>query len=115
MRKMRAYMRSYRLSRRGKWTVLFVLLFTCMLTAFFSQVVSAQPTEPRTKRAVSVQIEAGDTLWELAEQYYSTEFSSLSSYIEEIKRTNQLSGDTIHAGCYLIIPYYCSVPQEAMP
>ena len=54
----------------------------------------------------SVYIESDDTLWSIAQEYYTKECGSMQEYVQEIKDTNGLSGDGIHAGGYLIVPYY---------
>lgn len=56
----------------------------------------------------SVQIEQGDSLWSIAEEYMNPEFASIPDYIREIKRVNHISSDQIHAGAYLVVPYYAS-------
>lgn len=61
------------------------------------------------KQVISVEIEEGDTLWSIADHYYVPECGSIPAYIKEIKKTNHLTTDTIHAGCYLVIPYYVPV------
>ncbi|MBO4695731.1 MAG: LysM peptidoglycan-binding domain-containing protein [Lachnospiraceae bacterium] len=58
------------------------------------------------KQCVSIEIEEGDTLWSIAKSYYVPECGSMNDYIAEIKKTNRLCTDDIHAGCYLIVPYY---------
>ncbi|MEI3340432.1 MAG: LysM peptidoglycan-binding domain-containing protein [Eubacterium sp.] len=59
----------------------------------------------------SVEIEDGDTLWTLADQYMGDEFKDKESYIEEVKRLNHLSDDTIQAGSYLMVPYADTVSE----
>jgi LysM repeat protein len=54
----------------------------------------------------SIQIEEGDTLWSIAKEHYSEEFSSLTSFISEIKRMNGLTSDTVYAGSYILVPQY---------
>ena len=34
------------------------------------------------------------------------DYDDINEYILEVKNTNGLSTDTIHAGHYLIVPYY---------
>lgn len=63
--------------------------------------------EGRTVKLVeSVQIKKGDSLWSIADKYYTKECGGMKQYINEIKRTNHLSTDTIHEGNYLLVPYY---------
>ena len=48
-----------------------------------------------------------DTLWSIAEEYMDEEhYDSITDYLEEVKRMNSLTNDTIHYGEYLIIPYF---------
>lgn len=54
----------------------------------------------------SILIEEGDSLWSIAQEYNVKELHSTKEYIEELKRMNNLSRDTIHAGEYLTIAYY---------
>lgn len=58
-----------------------------------------------TRKFASVQVIQGDTLWSIAEDYKSGNYTT-KALVEEIKRTNGLSGDKIIAGSYLIVPYY---------
>ena len=60
------------------------------------------------KYYTSIEIEQGDTLWSIASEYISAEYDSIQDYIEEVKELNQLGPDDIHAGQYLMIPYYSS-------
>lgn len=54
----------------------------------------------------SIQIEAGDSLWELAEHYSQGSPMSTEEYVRALKQMNGLREDTIHAGNYLTVVYY---------
>ena len=63
--------------------------------------------KPAYKYYKSIYIENRDTLWSIATQYMDDEhYSSTGDYINEVKQLNSLSGDEIHYGEYLIVPYY---------
>lgn len=83
-----------------------VAAFVLFFSSFMSQTVFAEKPQTRVKTAVSVQIKQGDTLWGIASEYYSEEYESLGSYIDEIMKSNGLASEEIHSGKYLIIPYY---------
>lgn len=82
--------------------IVFVLLF-------LSVSISADGSStPKYKYYKSVEIEAGDTLWSIAEEYMSDDYNSAFDYIREIKYINNIQTDKITVGKYLIIPYYSS-------
>ncbi|PXV95550.1 LysM domain-containing protein [Lachnotalea glycerini] len=60
------------------------------------------------KYYTSIQIQKGDTLWELADNYITSEYNSYNDYIDEVKNINSLESDKIHEGQYLTVPYYSS-------
>ncbi len=62
----------------------------------------------RQKYYKSVSIQYGDTLWEIASQNMSDEYASVESYVEELKKVNDLASDQISIGQYLTVPYYVS-------
>lgn len=62
---------------------------------------------PRNPKLITkVEVKAGDSVWNIAEQYYSSEFGSLNDYIEEIEDINGISAEYVQAGGTLTIPYY---------
>ena len=83
-----------------------VALFLVVLFVLPERSAAAGNTTGGTYTITSVQIEAGDSLWSLASEYYTEEFVSVSNYITEIMRMNGLSSDTLYAGNYLLIPQY---------
>ncbi len=53
----------------------------------------------------SIEIQAGDTLWEIAQEYRTADYDSLHAYINELKAVNGLTSDEIQAGQYLTVIY----------
>lgn len=67
--------------------------------------VNADEAIEYEKSFVSIEIEAGDTLTEIAQKYAISK-AEYNAYIEEVKSINNLKDDVIHNGCYLLIPVY---------
>jgi LysM repeat protein len=68
--------------------------------------VTAGRSDSRVKLVTSVKIEKGDSLWSIAEEYFTDDYADINTYIKEIKRSNGLTSDIIHEDCYIIVPYY---------
>ncbi|QNM05801.1 LysM peptidoglycan-binding domain-containing protein [Qiania dongpingensis] len=82
-----------------------ILMFSVI---FFSVLVSAKSSMPDTslyKYYTAVQIDRGDTLWDIAKEY-CPDSDQLKSYVKELKNINHLKSDEIHAGNYLTVVYY---------
>lgn len=60
------------------------------------------------KYFMCIKVEEDDTLWTIAEEYISEEYSSIEEYIDEVKSINNLTSDKIYNGATLVIPYYAS-------
>ncbi len=60
------------------------------------------------KYYTSVQVQDGDSLWSIADQYLTSEYCSHETYVQELIAINHLSDTTIHAGKYLTVPYFSS-------
>ena len=54
----------------------------------------------------SIEIEAHDTLWSIAEEYAADYGCSTREYTRILKDLNHLSGDTIVSGNHLLVVYY---------
>lgn len=55
----------------------------------------------------NIEIQSGDTLWEIAEDYMDTAYyTSLTEYMNEIMTVNGMVSDRLVSGQKLIIPYY---------
>ena len=66
----------------------------------------AAPAEVSYKYFTSIQVEQGDTLWTIASEHLSAEYNDIHEYISEVCTINHISENEIHAGQYLVIPYY---------
>lgn len=97
--------RAEQIRKRIIMVCLVVMVFATTVLAI-TQRASADTTETRKKTCTSIEVQAGDTLWSIAETYYTEECVDLVVYIDEIKRTNNMYDDKIMAGSYLIVPYY---------
>lgn len=87
-------------------SIVFVLLISISLC-----VTSVKPHAAESadlyKTYNSYLINEGDTLTDVARMFYSpTYYGSLQEAIKEVKTLNNLHGDHITAGCYLVIPEY---------
>lgn len=58
------------------------------------------------KYYVSIRVESGDTLWTIADEYIDGFNIEKADYIEEVCEINEISKDDIHAGDYIVVPYY---------
>ena len=58
------------------------------------------------KYYTSVRIEAGDTLWTIADEYIADLNIDKQEYIAEICSLNDICEDEIHAGDYVVVAYY---------
>ena len=60
----------------------------------------------KTKYYKTIEINSGDSLWSIANEYKSGEYRSVNDLINEIKSINNIYDENIIAGEKLIIPYF---------
>lgn len=89
-------------------TTIFVLLCMLIGSSIVSSGQSKAAQNDSYKYYTSIEIERGDTLWNIAEEYMTPEYGSVQEYVDEIKAVNDLGDDEIHSGQYLMIPYFSS-------
>ena len=93
--------------------VLLIILFSGILIG--ANIASANAkdkviyTEQNELCYKTIQIQEGDTLWDLADDYAEAGMSSKAEYMKQIKEINHIYDDNIYAGSYLVLPYYQSV------
>ncbi len=85
-------------------TIVIVLILSISIIGSIA-VVKADERVQYNKSFISIEIASGDTLSSIAEKYAITG-TEYDDYIQEVRNINNLSSDTIHSGCYLMIPVY---------
>ena len=90
---------------------IFVTIFVLGFSTFYNtRYVDAHSNSynnsGKTKYYKTIEIDSGDTLWNIAEKYMDNHYDSVYTYIEELKEINGLSSDDIQDGQFLMISYY---------
>ncbi|MCM1494240.1 MAG: LysM peptidoglycan-binding domain-containing protein [Bacteroides sp.] len=86
------------------------ILITCILMLHNGPVLNAQTEHETTKYFTTIEVKAGDTLWDIAQEYGTVGYADTEAYLDEIRSINHIIGDEITSGCYLTIPYYAEAP-----
>lgn len=79
------------------------LLVWIVLTGFSGMSVVKAPVY---KYYTAVTVRCNDTLWEIASEHISEEYSSMNSYLKEIRELNNMKSDAVYYGQKLVLPYY---------
>ena len=88
-------------------TVLIVVTLGILLGTSMNALASSKAdVASYNKYYTSIRIEAGDTLWTIADEYISDLNIDKQDYIAEICAINDICEDEIHAGDYVVIAYY---------
>ncbi len=86
-----------------------LIIIAGILFSFFTfggmAFVHADEASDYEKSFITIEIQEGTTLSSIAEEY-ALSAADYGDYITEVKKINNLQEDTIHAGCYLLIPVY---------
>ena len=98
----------YQENKKRIWTLGIIILLCAVIfsVGFITKTVTASRNNERIKLVTSIEVQKGDTLWEIASIYMSDEYDNLNDYIHEIKLSNGMTSDEIHTGNFLILPYY---------
>lgn len=112
-RELKSYRRVLKL-RRERRRKMFVSAMTALATICVILVFAVSHNSLKSnansgfKYYTSITVEAGETLWELADEFMDYDhYKNKSSYIAEVQSINHLSEDAvITAGQMLIVPYY---------
>ncbi len=94
-------------NRTLKKSLLLVFGIICIiLLVALASVNRVNGQSDRSKTVKSVCISEGDSLWSIAENFYTEECGDFRDYVSEIRKTNGLKDDTLFAGNYILVPYY---------
>lgn len=106
---------AYRIKKQLLTAILFFMIVLTGLVLGSSLLKTYQAKASNAYEEViyykSIKIAENDTLWTIADKYMGDKFEDKQSYIEEVKRLNHLTGDTICTGSYLMIPYTETVSE----
>ena len=108
LRSCRRAIRLRRARRRKAVAVSAAAVFCVVLTAAIFLSTIRTSASSGFKYYTGVTVEAGESLWEMAERYidYSI-YQDKNSYLAEVKRINHLDEDgAVFAGQLLVFPYY---------
>ena len=85
----------------------FSIVVSCsfIFSGFMTSAHDTQKSIPTKTSYMSIQIESGDSLWSIAEEYKPANIST-NDYIDELIHLNALKSDDIHADQYLTVSCY---------
>ena len=93
--------------KRIVFSLCFVLAIGLIISIMFGSIkTQAASTETSYKYYTNIRIESGDTLWDIAGEYVTDEYNDRNEYMNEVCTINHISADEIHAGQYIVVPYY---------
>lgn len=55
---------------------------------------------------VTATVQSGDTLWSIAQKYYTPQFGSVKKYVRAIQATNSMNSAYITPGMRIVVPVY---------
>lgn len=92
----------------GSAGIVLIIIAAFSINLFIINVKASSQLKDKVsyKYYTSVTVEAGETLWDIAQVYVSDDQASVQKYIDEVKQINHLVNDKIYAGENLIVPYY---------
>ena len=96
-----------RRKRQALFLSAFVLIF---LLGIGLGTVFAHAEEPAAGHAhkyyTNVELQAGDTLWQIADTYMDAHYADRRELLNELMELNHLTSDRLISGQKLIVPYY---------
>jgi len=98
--------RELQLQKRLIISVIAIAVFVLIAFVLVQGVKASTESNKRTKTFSSVEVKPGDTVWSIANEYMSDEYTDVNELVNEIEKTNHISANSITAGSYIIVPYY---------
>ncbi|MCR5793280.1 MAG: LysM peptidoglycan-binding domain-containing protein [Lachnospiraceae bacterium] len=88
--------------------VLVIAVIVFMVAVGFTLVLSshkAKASDTTGKTISRVLVQEGDSLWSIASKYYTDEYDSVNSLIDEIETSNHIKSE-LTVGQYIVVPHY---------
>lgn len=111
-REYRHFIWKIRRQRAIRNRILFIAATICLITLMavsYHAIVSNAETEIGNfeyKYYKNIQVEYGDSLWSIAQDYADDHYDDIHDYIYEVKQINHMKDEMIREGQKLLIPYY---------
>ncbi len=86
-------------------TLCLIILLTITFGGFLSKAKDKKENVTYYKYYTNIEIQPGDTLWDLADEYLE-HYESKEAYIQEVSQLNSIRNGKIISGQNLIMPYY---------
>ncbi len=89
-------------------TAVSFLILSTALISFSADKIGAQSDISKItyKYYTSHYVERGDSLWSIAKEYMTDEYTSVEAYISEVQKINSLRGTKLQQGSHICVPYY---------
>ena len=88
-------------------TLIFIISIGIILgTSIIAFADSKNKLPEQEKYYTSIQVQPGDTLWNIAKEYTLVTDITIEEYINEICEINQINQDQICSGDYIVVSYY---------
>lgn len=102
---MNAKKTTYRIKSRLRFTI-FVAIMMLSLVTVSNTALGINDASSLTKPVyATIQIVAGDTLWDIASRY-NQEGNDVRKFVYEICQLNEITADSIYPGQSILIPVY---------
>jgi len=90
---------------------LLIIVFLFCIVQFMNRPANVSHASELTSTSyTSIEVKAGDSLWELASNFKAP-YMNTRTYMKEVIKLNQMSSEHIEAGNYLIFPIYETAHQ----
>lgn len=109
-----AHKRAYLLQMKGQTVLLIIIIivsFVVLLKSSISVFAGARKQDEVCKYYTSIQVQRGDTLWDIAERYIADGNMGRKEFIDEVTQLNGLTDGQIRSGEYIVVSYYAQKGQ----
>ncbi len=98
--------------KRALYSGLTIFMVAVCTLLFAHNSLHAESNDTHKKYYTTIEVQKGDTLWDISKRYMTEEYSDIQDYMQEVQNINHIDGNHITAGCYLTVPYYAVEPIE---
>lgn len=94
------------MKRRVVVLAMVILSVLCSVLIVKDNSYAQSESTGRTLCYKPVYVQEGDSVWSIARENYTEEWSSTANYVEAILEFNNMTDGYLYSGSYLSIPYY---------